>query len=694
MTQISVAVLFLSVSLISPIMGIMPIPFTNDIEPSEIPARIEASTIINFVASPSRVYVGDEVTFYANASSDVSSSLTFTIFYDARLANSTNNTQSPYSVNNTVNPGSIVTKFTYDHIGNLSYTQGTCFQAKLYVGDGTNTVSETILVYVVENAPPSFTRRLPTGMTADPGVPVNLSVGVEDVDDDELTVTWDFGDGSPVATNSTGPAASGVYANQTHTWDPDVAPGWNEADPIYYWLTVTVEDSEGHMISSLTNVTINLPYNFVPNITLVSSKNESSPMSEVTFYASALDLEGEALTWTFTFNNSVSIYHTEVYHTDVAPPGTNLSLNITHTFEEVGNYTVTLYVSDALIPDQIFPHNISVRAKVTVTLNYAPLAMMVISYTAPTLILDDVNTTVNVTFTARANDVDGDVMTAVWDFGDSSDTVTQQSSGGTAPFAFIQSHGYNKSGIYNVTVVITDGRDGHEVTRYLLLMINSTNQAPSIVSFALGMSERTYALPGSVVTFTFKIHDNEMDPIDLYWDFDDNSSIMHIQTTDYDSSGNVTITVNYTYDLSNEYHPMVWITDNQIGIGFHNISYTMRVVVSNFAPRADRVWDEWDYVGLLILFGSIGGLALRALILGRYRKWLDQHGMTLDEYRLRMKDLKTSYRKARASAKDDGARSALKEKYVSDKAALRNMLRRRTDIPREAMRTEVSRGDR
>ncbi len=694
MTQIAVAVLFLSVSLISPIMGIMPIPFTNDTEPSEIPACIEASTIINFVASPSRVYVGDEVTFYANASSDVSSSLTFTIFYDARLANSTNNTQSPYSVNNTVNPGSIVTKFTYDHIGNLSSTQGTYFQVKLYVGDGTNTVSTIILVYVGENVPPTFTRRLPSGMTVDPGVEVSLSVSVSDSDDDTLTVSWDFGDGSPVATNSTGPAASGAYANQTHTWNPDVAPGWNEADPIYYWLTVTVEDSEGHMISSLTNVTIYLPYNFVPNITLVSSKDQSSPMSEVTFFATALDLEGEALTWTFTFNNSVSIYHTEVYHTDVTPPGTDVSLNITHIFEEVGNYTVTLYVSDALIPDQIFPHNISTKAKVTVTLNYAPSVMMVISYTAPTLILDDVNTTVNVTFTAKANDIDGDILTAVWDFGDSSDTVTQQSSGGTSVFNFILTHSYNKSGIYNVTVIITDGRDGHEVTRYLLLAVNSTNQAPSIVSFALGMSERTYALPGSVVTFTIKIHDNEMDPLDLYWDFDDNGTILHIQTTDYDSSGNATITVNYTYDVSNEYHPMVWITDNQTGVGFHNISYTMRVVVSNFAPSADRVWDEWDYVGLLILFGSISGLALRALILGRYRKWLDQHGMTLDEYKLRMKDLKTSYRKARASAKDDGARFNLKEKYVSDKSALRKMLRRRTDMPSEAGRTEVSGGGR
>jgi hypothetical protein len=75
------------------------------------------STIANFVAVPDYVNPGDEITFYANASSDDPlATLQFVIYYDSLLADYSNNTQSPMSVNYTATPGSVVTKFTYDAV--------------------------------------------------------------------------------------------------------------------------------------------------------------------------------------------------------------------------------------------------------------------------------------------------------------------------------------------------------------------------------------------------------------------------------------------------------------------------------------------------------------------------------------------------------------------------------------------------
>ncbi|MGB2581320.1 MAG: hypothetical protein WBD03_02485, partial [Thermoplasmata archaeon] len=71
-------------------------------------------SVTSFKASPNPAYVGEEVTFFANASSSTSSTLRFTIFYDAYiLPFPTVNPASAVTVNDTGNPGNVVQKFTY-----------------------------------------------------------------------------------------------------------------------------------------------------------------------------------------------------------------------------------------------------------------------------------------------------------------------------------------------------------------------------------------------------------------------------------------------------------------------------------------------------------------------------------------------------------------------------------------------------
>ena len=116
---------------------------------------------VEFSASPASVYVGEEVTFFANATSTIGADLTFLIYFEYYTAGYENNTYSPYYVTTTSSPGNIVVPHIYDHVGNLSGGLGTYFRVRLYVGDGENTVYKGISVYVIDNVAPTIPLKLP-----------------------------------------------------------------------------------------------------------------------------------------------------------------------------------------------------------------------------------------------------------------------------------------------------------------------------------------------------------------------------------------------------------------------------------------------------------------------------------------------------------------------------------------------------
>jgi hypothetical protein len=159
-----------------------------------------ATSILSFSASPNRVYTGEEVTFTATASSTTpDTSLTFIIYYDAIVPPyPTNNTNSPYTVHVTGNPGTVTARFAYDRLGNLTTGTDTYFCVRLVVSDGSaTTASNLISVYVVENRPPTFEIALSESLPVlVPGEEICMSVRVSDPDGDPVIANWDFGDGS------------------------------------------------------------------------------------------------------------------------------------------------------------------------------------------------------------------------------------------------------------------------------------------------------------------------------------------------------------------------------------------------------------------------------------------------------------------------------------------------------------------
>lgn len=600
-----------------------------------LPAHALAITISSFVASPNSVYVGEEVTFFANASSTVGSSLTFRIFYDGMKLPWTNNTASPTSINVTGNPGSIVQKFTYNRVGNFSGAQGNYSVAKLFVGDGASTVSTQIVVWVNERPPnraPRFSYQLPPQLgDVEVNVPVNLTVGVSDPDDDPLTVLWDFGDGT-TATNVTGGALAGIYVNQTHAWSPYVESGQGDYY-VDYWLNVTVEDPFGNSNRSTTLVRVYVPPNLSPTVRLTTSVSIADPTDEIFFYANATDPEGDPLTWTFDFGDGT----VEVYHTDPTVRNKTVWNNRSHVYGVVGNYTVILYVSDALIPHQVDMHNITVGTSIRILVNQMPFVTTTISASMGSPYLNTSIGYVVVAFSIEANDPDGDVLRAVWSFSDDPVQMSNVSAGGADPYRFVQVRTIYEAGLYNVTVVVTDGREGHEVVRHLSLLVGSDNRPPNLALFHFDYGGNETGRPGQLIQFTLVIDDPEGDPVEVTWDFGDGSPRLYFNLSDY-VDGNVTCVVSHSFPRAGVFNLTIWFTDNKIGVLDHLIFLNATVTVTVPLVVEPSVWDWFDYTCLSLL-ALMPALAIaRLLYIGRKRRELERKGLSLEETELKKEE--------------------------------------------------------
>ena len=400
---------------------------------------------VSFSASPSNAYVNEEVTFFANASSDVpAASLTFRIYFDGFIPPFSNNTASATSVSTTGNPGSVIFKYTYDAPGNFSDENGPFYFVRLFVGDGTNTVEYPyIKVYMNYNSPPSF-----VGYVEDPLVDVwknitkSLSTIIQDVNNDPVTVTWDFGDGTANETQLlTGTAAAdGVYSNVTHAWSPPADPGVGDFTVIYQ-MNITLDDGFNPPVVSTSFVNVYVPINFPPTIGFAASVSRASPGDVINFSARATDAEGDPLTWTFNYSDG-SI---EVFHTLATSPGTLVWNNVTHHFDAIGSYTVSIYVSDALEPNQVSYHNQSADVEIQIVDNLPPEVSKEISSSPqgdPQI--QGMIGNISVEFSIEGNDWEGDVVTAVWDMNDTLGPRTNATSGGTDKFMFNQTRVFDK----------------------------------------------------------------------------------------------------------------------------------------------------------------------------------------------------------------------------------------------------------
>jgi hypothetical protein len=508
-------------------------------------------------------------------------------------------------------------------------------------GGTTHGHSERTAFALATGSPPVFLATPTDPTPGDSGVPIGFSVVVRDVDDDNLNVTWDWGDGT-FDTNLTAPAASLQFPQQFHTYNATPLPG-HDGEIVSFTLNISLDDGNGNIVWDLTTVDINRPPDNGPTIIGISvspsgTKIRVNPGDQVTIVANASDPEGDPLTWTFKFNDSISVYDVVVDHTGSTAPGAIVWSNVSCAFSAIGSYLVLLNLTDAVPPYDVWPRNVSEHLDIEVVANVAPQTGGSFAPDPSNPLVSSDTGYVLVNYSIGAADADGDIINVTWVFDDGSPPVDQTSPGGTdGLFTFTLWRNYTNAGFINVSVTITDGIPGHETSLSAFLQVNSTNRPPSL-SIQFNVSMGSYALKNELLNFTLNFTDPERNPIEVTIDFGDNSSRLYFNLTDF-VGNNVTLIVNHSYANFGNYTMQIWYTDNKTGLFNHHKMTNITIRIAAPIVKASDIWSWWDYTSLGLVCMIPVLVVIRFVQMSRRRRFIEDQGMTYDEWKL-MKSVK------------------------------------------------------
>ncbi len=200
-----------------------------------------------------------------------------------------------------------------------------------------------------------------------------------------------------------------------------------------YDVTVVVRDEAQNTGMTMSTVTVNA----VPEIATLDAQTVNEGQI---YMINGSFTDNDSTSWTATVN-----YGDGSGAQPLILSGTNFSLS--HTYQNDGNYTVVVTVTDA--------QGASGTENVAITVvNVAP------SVTAITASLNPI--AINTAMTASASFTDAGVLdthTAVWNWGDGTTSVgTVSENNGTG--AVLNSHSYVTAGVYEITLTVTDDDNG------------------------------------------------------------------------------------------------------------------------------------------------------------------------------------------------------------------------------------------
>jgi RHS repeat-associated protein len=185
------------------------------------------------------------------------------------------------------------------------------YTVTLYATDerGATGQAETVCQIQAPNRPP--TAVISGSSAGETGVPVAFNaISSSDPDGDPLIFTWNFGDSTPAATGEL----------VLHTF----------VDAGTYMVTLTADDGRGGLDTAELTVLVSPP-NMNPTAVFTITGDQTS-LQTLTFDASASsDPEGQPLT---------------AFEWDFGDGSATTGQIVTHVFESIGNFTVTLTVAD------------------------------------------------------------------------------------------------------------------------------------------------------------------------------------------------------------------------------------------------------------------------------------------------------------------------------------------------------------
>lgn len=482
-------------------------------------------------ASPTTIVTGDTVDFTGAASGG----------------------STPYTWNWDFGDGNTSTLQNPSHI----YQQDGTFTATLTVTDAnTNTSSDTVIINVVDNA-------LTVSASADPtlvqmGVPVDFTAtasgGVA-----PYTWSWDFGDS--VTSTQQNPTytyyQSGSFT-ATVTVTDDIGSSVSDSVQVDVYAEFIIETNgpyealvDGTIILNATVTGGNAPFSFDWNLgdgvtktgqdithvysspgvyTIQLSVEDNEGLTETiettaTIYSDQLNaeiispseaIEGDTIEFTGSVSNGVSPY---TWSWDFGDGATANTQNTTHTYDEQGDYTVTLTVVDDLGTTDTATKTIQIAKKTTIEVDIGGPYEGIINYP--------------VQFSGAVLD-GAPPFSWYWDFGDGTTSIEQYPE-----------HSFENIGQYTVTLIVTDSQDriGEDYTTAFITQ-NYRPAKPTVAGIFKGKEDRSY-------TYTISATDPDGDQVYYFIDWGDGETTGWIGP--YTSGSEVDVSHIWTHEGSYDF---------------------------------------------------------------------------------------------------------------------------------------------
>ena len=451
------------------------------------------------------------------------------------------------------------------------------YNVKVSIWDGydvetnpNHNVSVSLDYRVIENTPPEVPWIPSIYGLRNQAIP--CSATSSDSDADTITFTWDWKDGTYTVTTDTGPG--NLYSQVTHTWS---AAGTFSVD-------VYVDDgtgAAGHNVSGTAVVTISTPASQVPPMfgTIVQYPEPARPGSPVSLNVSAADANSNALAVMVDYGDgNVS--------TATTAGGTTgwQSVNLSHAYESVGTYTVTVYLNDSFADGT---HNMSTTYSLSVE--------SVPANTPPSFTLQSTYTAYyNQTFSAAPVtiwDLDGDPLTVWYDWGDGS-PLTKGNATGTLPYVAI--HVYNETGDFTLNVSVDDGQ-GNNVSREGVVTVSDANLKPMIVTWSVEPALTKHKV-GDTVWFNLTVFDLEGDDLTIVINFGDGSDTETLTLAPL--ANNVSELQSFSHEFTKA----------------SETGYKVTVIVKDDQDHSNMTWQSRETTIFVEKAGGGGGLSTAALI--------------------------------------------------------------------------------
>jgi len=469
--------------------------------------------IASFTYSPNNPYVGDTVTFNASQTYDPDGSIV-SYFWDFGDGSPLINTSNP------------VTTHIYNTDGNYTVT--------LTVTDSQGLDDTTVVLVSVGKAPVAI-------FTYSPSFPIvneTVSFNASDSYDARRPIanySWNFGDGN-IATVTT-PILTHIYIQEGN-----------------YTVTLTVTDTGGYTDTTTQIIRVR---NY-PIASFMYSPSYPIKGQDVTFDAStSLPRGGAIVSYIWDFR-------------DGTPQANTTNTIIKHIFTAVGEYNVTLTVTDSEGLTSTVTKTLKVRDYPTADFTWSPPSPIA---------------TQSITLNASLSKANSGTITGyTWDFGDGNTTTV------TTPLII---HAYPTANNYTVTLTVTNSEGlSSSITKTVVV-----SNAPPIASFTYSPSfpivdqvtefdaSSSYDPDGSVVSYTWNFGDGNITTVTT-------PIIHHV----YKTAGNLTVILTVTDNVGQNRTQTQMVRVGQLPIASFTYSPSTPYVGDEVVFNASQSNDPNGYI--------------------------------------------------------------------------------------------------